>query len=62
MNVNDAYAKALGDAIRSIEKLQDIVANFHEIGSPQVNWGHVGTMQHVAAKVKELIDHFEKGK
>jgi hypothetical protein len=52
----DAYIAAKTEIDAMLERLAALSANHFEIHPDEINWGHVGTLNHYRAKMREITD------
>jgi hypothetical protein len=44
------------DNSKTLERLAALSANHFEANPDEINWGHVGTLNHYRAKLREITD------
>ena len=57
---NDAalavFISAKTELDEMLERLAGLSANHFECSPENVNWGHVGTLEHYRARIREILD------
>lgn len=51
-----AYRKAEQDALELIDSLKSAITDFKGGDDSKVDWGYVGSIQHVKAELKEIAE------
>lgn len=59
--VSQAHAEACGNIQELIEKIQSAVFDITPADRKQINWSHVGTMNHVAHMLAETLATLKNG-
>ena len=55
-----AYIAAHYETVCLLDRLNDIVGSLPDpVGEKPINWGHVGSLRHVIAMLKEVETHLE---
>ncbi|MEH0069328.1 hypothetical protein V6L77_01705 [Pannonibacter sp. Pt2-lr] len=54
--VLDAFIAAKTEIDAMLERLAALSADHFEISPDEINWGHVGTLNHYRAKLREITD------
>lgn len=54
--VLDAFLAAKAEVDVMLERLAALSADHFETSPDEVNWGHVGTLNHYRAKLREITD------
>jgi hypothetical protein len=52
----DAFLAAKAEIDAMLTRLQALSANHFETHPDAINWGHVGTLTHYSAKLREITD------
>jgi len=52
----DAFIAAKADIDAMLERLATLSADHFETSPDEINWGHVGTLNHYRAKLREITD------
>lgn len=52
----DAFLAAKTDIDAMLERLAALSADHFETNPDEINWGHVGTLNHYRAKLREISD------
>lgn len=55
-SASDAYAAAHAKTLALLAQLQQQIEDMPEPESPGINWGHAGSMDHINAQLRELLD------
>ncbi|GHC33263.1 hypothetical protein GCM10007291_37830 [Gemmobacter nanjingensis] len=55
-NALDAFIAAKTEIDAMLERLAALSADHFEIHPDEINWGHVGTLNHYRAKLREITD------
>lgn len=55
-NVETAYASSHANAIQMAEKVIELLNDMPAPGTTIVNWGHVGSINHVTSRLAELVE------
>ena len=54
--VLDAFIAAKTEIDAMLERLAALSADHFETNPDEINWGHVGTLNHYSAKLREITD------
>ena len=58
----DAFIAAKTELDAMLERLAALSADHFETNPDEINWGHVGTLNHYSAKLREITDSaFKEG-
>ena len=58
----DAFIAAKTEIDAMLERLATLSANHFETSPDEIHWGHVGTLNHYRAKLREITDSaFKEG-
>ena len=52
----DAFLAAKFEIDAMLERLAALSADHFEVHPEEINWGHVGTLNHYSAKLREITD------
>ena len=52
----DAFIAAKSEIDAMLERLAALSADHFETSPDEINWGHVGTLNHYRAKLREITD------
>ena len=52
----DAFIAAKSEINAMLERLAALSADHFETSPDEINWGHVGTLNHYRAKLREITD------
>lgn len=52
----DAFIAAKSEIDAMLERLATLSADHFETSPDEINWGHVGTLNHYRAKLREITD------
>ena len=52
----DAFLAAKAEIDTMLERLAALSADHFETSPDEINWGHVGTLNHYRAKLREITD------
>ncbi len=52
----DAFIAAKTEIDAMLERLAALSADHFETNPDEINWGHVGTLNHYSAKLREITD------
>ena len=52
----DAFIAAKAEIDAMLERLAALSADHFETNPDEINWGHVGTLNHYRAKLREITD------
>ena len=52
----DAFISAKAEIDAMLERLAALSADHFETSPDEINWGHVGTLNHYRAKLREITD------
>ena len=52
----DAFIDAKSEIDAMLERLSALSADHFETSPDEINWGHVGTLNHYRAKLREITD------
>jgi hypothetical protein len=52
----DAFIAAKTEIDAMLERLAALSADHFETSPDEINWGHVGTLNHYSAKLREITD------
>ena len=55
-NALDAFIAAKAEIDAMLERLAALSSDHFEISPDEINWGHVGTLNHYRAKLREITD------
>ena len=55
-NALDAFIAAKTEIDAMLERLTALSADHFETSPDEINWGHVGTLNHYGAKLREITD------
>ncbi len=55
-NALDAFIAAKTEIDAMLERLAALSADHFETSPDEINWGHVGTLNHYSAKLREITD------
>ena len=55
-NALDAFLAAKTEIDAMLERLAALSADHFETSPDEINWGHVGTLNHYRAKLREITD------
>lgn len=58
-NMVDAYAEGHHEAANLLDRLSDLLGDMPPPDADGINWGHVGSLRHVIAMLKEIETHLE---
>jgi len=56
MKALDAFLAAKFEIDAMLERLAALSADHFETSPDEINWGHVGTLNHYGAKLREITD------
>jgi hypothetical protein len=56
MKAIDAFIAAKTEIDAMLERLAALSADHFETNPDEINWGHVGTLNHYSAKLREITD------